>query len=441
MKFFKSWLIIKLCLLLIIPISAWPQALPKPQPERVNRAVSGVLQESMRARGFAANDPRFGNTLARISPHLSAVAGTSAAAVTVGTVTAPAWASVALAVGIGAVITYAVNLGIDALVNWLFGNTTIDESGAGLSPSSVPGTIIEGDVWCTNQGGGGCSSSPEAMARHAASKLGEAPASGTYENASLYKLKTASGLIIWVNKQIGSLVCPGGHFYTGNVCMPLVFPADQGRTGLTPGEAIEGIPESDLHKQLNPAIIAAIANEAWRQAASQPGYDGLPYPQSNPITGTEAAPWAQANPPYWPTIEDFVRPNPVTPTNPYPWGLPHNPTSPTPTPVSPPNTGTTNPAEGNPQANLGPDPGIGSPTLEPIPTARQIASPILQLAPDLQAFQASGKAGVCPRPSIELYGSHVLDAHCKLIDDNKAVLQLAMAFAWAALAFFIVLSA
>jgi len=35
----------------------------------------------------------------------------------------------------------------------------------------------------------------------------------------------------------------------------------------------------------------------------------------------------------------------------------------------------------------------------------------------------------------------VLDAHCKLIDDNKAVLQLAMAFAWAALALFIVLSA
>lgn len=87
------------------------------------------------------------------------------------------------------------------------------------------------------------------------------------------------------------------------------------------------------------------------------------------------------------------------------------------------------------------DPGVGAPTLEQPPTAQQIANPILQLAPNLRGFQATSKTGVCPRPTIELYGAHVLDAHCKLIEDNKPVLQMAMTFAWTALALFIVLSA
>ena len=45
------------------------------------------------------------------------------------------------------------------------------------------------------------------------------------------------------------------------------------------------------------------------------------------------------------------------------------------------------------------------------------------------------------QPSIDLYGTHVLDAHCKLIEANKPVLKIAMAFAWVAFAAFVVLSA
>lgn len=442
MNLFKSWLIAKLSLLLMLPSAAWSQALPNPQPQQVNRAVSGVLQDSMRVRGFAANDPRFGNTIARISPSLSGVAGTTAFVVTAGAVTAPAWATVALAAGIGTVVTYAVGLGLDALVKWLFRDGKIDEHSGALSPANVPGTFVGNDVWCTNQGGGGCAASAEAMAAQAASNLGQSAVSGSYDTSGgVYTLKTNTGLSIYVNKGKGAVSCPGGHYYKGSQCVPLTFPGDAIRTGLSPGEAIKGLPESDLNKQLNPTLLAALANRAWQQAAQQPGYDGLPYPQSNPITSTEAARWAQAHPEYWPTVRDFVRPNPVTTGNPNPWALPSNPTAPELTPSPQPNEGTTNPAKDQPQVNLGPDPAIGAPTLEQVPTAQQIAEPILQLLPELRHFEVQGVTGACPRPTIDLYGPIVIEAHCKLIEDNKHILQAAMAFAWAAMALFIVLSA
>lgn len=428
--------------LIVITPTARAQATADAAYWNMNRALSGVLSDGMEARGFSNADPRLRNTLARISPHLTGIAGSTAAAVTVGAVTAPAWATVALAAGIGAVVTFAVGLGLDSLVKWLFRDGKIDEHSSVLSPANVTGTFVGNDVWCTNQGGGGCAASAEAMAAQAASNLGQSAVSGIYDaSGGVYTLKTNTGLSIYVNKGKGAVSCPGGHYYKGSQCIPLTFPGDAVRTGLSPGEAIKGLPESELNKRLNPTLLAALANRAWQQSAQQPGYDGLPYPQSNPITSTEAARWAQVHPEYWPTVRDFVRPNPVTTGNPNPWALPSNPTAPELTPSPQPNEETTNPAKDQPQVNLGSDPAIGAPTLEQIPTAQQIADPILQLAPDLRHFEAQGHTGICPKPTIELYGTHVLDAHCKLIEDNKQVLQLAMAFAWAAMALFIVLSA
>ncbi|MEY2838530.1 MAG: hypothetical protein RJB60_829, partial [Pseudomonadota bacterium] len=135
------------CALMIQSMPAWAQAQPVAQPDRVGRAVSGSLQTGMQSRGFAMNDPRFGNTLARISPSLSAVAGT-AGAITVGAVTAPGWVSAALAIGVGAVLSYAVTVGIDALVKWLFRTDgKIDQSSASNLAYGASG-FNQGDlVW------------------------------------------------------------------------------------------------------------------------------------------------------------------------------------------------------------------------------------------------------------------------------------------------------
>jgi len=92
-------------------------------------------------------------------------------------------------------------------------------------------------------------------------------------------------------------------------------------------------------------------------------------------------------------------------------------------------------------ANLGADPGTPAPQLENIPTAEQIVSPVLNMLPGHKSFTAASNPGTCPTPSIELYGTHTLNAHCVLLDANKSTIQIAMTFAWAALALFIILSA
>jgi hypothetical protein len=210
----------------------------------------------------------------------------------------------------------------------------------------------------------------------------------------------------------------------------------------TPQQAVSALSQADLDKKLNPAVLAALANRAWQQAASQPGYDGLPYPQSNPITSAEVSTWTNANPQYAPSVRDFVSPNPTTTANPQPWALPTNPTATTTTPATTPNANTVNPASANPQQNLGSDPATGAPQLEATPTAQQILQPVLNLVPTLRNFSASPHAGTCPKPSFSIVGKSItMEAHCTLIDNNKAVMQAAMAFAWAAIALFIILSA
>ena len=456
MKFFKSWLIWKLCFLMAFPLNVWSQALPVAQPDRVGRAVSGVLQDGMRTRGFAANDPRFGNTLARISPQLSGVAGT-AAAVTVGAVTAPGWASVALAIGIGAVITYAVNLGLDSLVNWLFrSDSKVDEASATPSYSSASSMNSGGPYWWGSYSV--LNSSPaqiygadgEAIARQINAKnrayLGlsveQNPSCSTSLGGTQYNCGS------WGTSNYRSsgapATCAAGMMYSGGACTGYTFmvPPVPAATAVTVPTATSHIPASDYEKQLNPAIVAGLANSAWQRAASQPGYDGLPYPQSNPITSTEVSNWTNANPQYTPTVRDFVSPNPTTTANPQPWGLPSNPTATTTSPATTPNANTTNPASANPLQNLGPDPGTGAPQLEPTPTAQQILQPILSLLPSLRNFSVNPHAGTCPKPSFSVVGKSItMDAHCTLIDNNKAVMQAAMAFAWAAIALFIILSA
>lgn len=458
MSFWKRLLVFKLCVRLALlstfaPLTAYGQAVPVAEPSRVTRAVSGVLQDGMRSRGFAANDPRIYSTLSRITPVLGGAAGT-AVAVTAGTVTAPAWASVALVVGIGAIVSYAVTLGLDALVRWLFNpNGTVDQSSdaGGAYPDCTGSSFWRGNV---NTGGGqfvyGCN--PEALVRQVlhlnqtfAGTVPTGPVSCSFETNTVYCTQPNGGSA-WLYRQTSEppVVCVGATYAIGGSCQPYSYALPQPvptQTGVPLPTAISAIPAQDLDKPLNPAIVAALANQAWQQAASQPGYDGLPYPVSNPITATEVLPWMQANPEYAPTVRDFVAPNPVSTANPQPWALPSNPTAPVTTPTTQPNPSVTNPAAQNPLSNLGPDPGIPAPQLEPIPTAAQIVAPILDLLPGHRNFAAAAHAGECPTPVIELYGSHTLSAHCYVIEQNKAVIQAAAVFAWAALALFIVLSA
>ena len=449
----NKWLWFGVLVMLCQTINVHAQPLPVAKPENVNRLLSGVLQQGMQKRGFAANDHRFGNTLARVSPAVSGIAGTTAVAVTVGAITAPAWATVALAAGVGAVVTYAVTLALDGIVNWLFNEDSVDVSSAPTN-SDESAISMGGAFWSagsprgTIYGGNGIAVARQAYGEFA-TKYGitAGPSCSSDASIAICKASKPDAIGNYLSRQAlyysngAPSSCVRGHFFLdGMGCIPYV--ADEGEylEDVSPQRAIEAIPEEDLNKPLNPAILAALVNRAWQHGASQPDYDGLPYPQADPITQAEVSTWTQANPEFTPTVRDFVAPNPATNPTANPWALPSNPTAPNLSPAGP-NAGTTNPATNQPLQNLGPDPSIGAPTLEAIPTAQQIAQPILDLMPDLRGYTATSQAGECPRPTIELYGTHVLDAHCTLIDDNKTIIQAAMMLAWALIALFIVLSA
>lgn len=223
--------------------------------------------------------------------------------------------------------------------------------------------------------------------------------------------------------------CPAGYYLDGAVCIPLNEIDEPQPVRMSIPDAVANIPQEELEKPLNPQILAEIMNQLWRQAASQPGYQGLPYSPSNAITPQEADSIENERKP---TVNDFVRP--IT-----------RPSVDTPIDVNPDSqTGSsggniTTPGTGD-QINLGDDPNIGAPTLEPTPTAQMIIEPLQSFFPDLKSYNADIPAGNCPRPSLELFNhSYVISSHCDLLDNNASIIQASILVAFGILSLLIVL--
>ena len=474
MSFWKKFLIVKLCIrLAYLPLFLVFQPFPSAAQVstasdaaywNMNRALSGVTQEALANRGYVLNDPRTYATLshmsnaARIGVTSAAGAAAGAGAVVLAGVTAPAWASVALFIGVSAVASYGINLALDSFVNWAFRSDQKIDSGAIFTPVPVSNALnTGGPYWSATFTGVGTAfgADGEALSRQAAhhnrarAGLSTTGVTCTYSSTSTPPVwNCGNGWASAYSYPSGSPVsCVAGAFSLSGSCQgysfvqPVSTPA---KTGISISTAVNDIPAQELSKPLNPQLVAAVANRLWQQAAAQPGYSGIPYPQSNPISTQEVTKWQQANPQVWPSVRDFVSPRADASTNTNSVALPSGVTQPATVPTTfttSPNPATTNPASSSPLTNLGEDPAIGSPTLETPPTAQQILDPVLNMLPGHRSFTASSHQGICPTPTINLYGSHVMDAHCTLIDQNKSVIQGAMTFAWAVIALFIILSA
>jgi hypothetical protein len=92
--------------------------------------------------------------------------------------------------------------------------------------------------------------------------------------------------------------------------------------------------------------------------------------------------------------------------------------------------------------NLGPDPGIGAPSLESIPTASQILAPILGLMSDLRAWAVPAHTSQCPEPTFDLWGTtYTISAQCELLEQYGTQITVAFEVAFAVAAVLIVLTA
>jgi len=401
--------------------SSWAAAVPV---SNMQNAVSGVIQAKMKSRGFAANDPRWGATLQNAGATIGGAAA-AAAVITLAGITAPAWVTTGLAVGLAGLFTYGINLAIDGAVHWFQnsdGTITVSGASATPDPSLQPGQCYgwQSDSICSGTSSGAIA---EKVAR--------------WNDSTIFWDPSCLAIVL-ISCGVGKLSGPpsiiAGTPTAGSASPPV--------TGSISSVAATVSP-SDSAKPLNPAVVATLADSAWKQAAQQPGYDGLPYSVTDPITATDAAAWQAANPGNWPTVGDAIAPQaaPSGGTASSPFSLPNSAT-----PVSTADPGNqttpqTNPSSA-PQANLGPDPGIGAPSLEPTPTARSILDPLLNLFPSLRNFVVPNHSADCPKPSIPLFGKTLaLDGHCALLEAVRPTLYAVMAFVWVVIALFIVLAA
>lgn len=436
---FSLLLVYQSCLAAAVPVS------------KMQGSTSGLIQQKVASRGFAANDPRYGATLSAVSTTVATIAGT-AAVVAVGTITAPAWVTVLLAAGVGTVVTYAVTMGMDGLFNWLFKSDKIDVST--LAGGANPGVGSSGPVWQGHApyggsyryiyGGDGVAVAREVLyARQVAD--GVTPTVPTCypgaSYASCVKGGYTSSASLVTDGYIPPATCVAGQLYRDGVgCVPYAAPLPPGYSavGQTPQQAIDALTEAEKAKPLNPELLAASANLVWQKASATPGYDGIPYSPADPITAADALNWKNANPTTYPTVGDFVTPQPSANV---PWSMPVTPTATTQDPAVKPGT-VTNPAAANPLQNLGSDPNIGAPTMEETPTAENILKPVMDLMPGFKNFAVPSHSGVCPKPEFTVFGEHIImDSQCNLAEQNRSALFAVMAAVWALCAAFIVLKA
>lgn len=438
--------------------TASAQSLPV---SRMQSAISAAVQQKAIKRGFAQNDPRYGATLDLVSGGLGSAAGATAAAVVAGAITAPAWATVAIAAGVGAVVTYSVTLAVGGIVSWLFPSDPLDStpitqhftqataSGGGLTagaaywvtgvlpvyandPMSAIQTVVPlnwPDTSTSRYQVGTCTDSTSPLKKTCfVNRINKSTGYNQADYSTVAAIYVASG---------APGTCQPGFVYRSSSCIavPAQVPAD---SKVSAQAAINALPASELAKPLNPAVVAALADKAWRDAAARPGYSGLPYIATDPITATDLQTVRDAEPSRWPTVQDFVAPQPSTTS---PWALPSNPTATSQDPTAAPGA-TTNPAASQPLVNLGPDPGIGSPSLEATPTALQILQPLLNLFPDFRTIVLPTHQAACPKPTITAFGqTFLLDSHCDLAEQQRTALYSIMAAVWAIAAAIIVLRA
>ncbi len=385
-------------------------------PSRIGAEVLAVIKAKVGARGFAANDPRFGGTLAAAS---TAVFEIATAVVVAGT--APAWGSVLAT----AAIAGAVGYGIQALANWIFNpDGTVTHT-----PASTPFVPDPNGSWAWLPDG-----SQGWPIDSTGGSMGFCTA--FYKGDTIHTVVSSSGFACNITSQFAGQ--SGAFSFIGlafirTVADPNYQPPGSGST--TPvtqpaAVALQSLSDAEKAEPLPNKVIADIADAAFRKAASDPGYSGVPYSMSDPITEADVAAFVQANPSFAvATVGDLAQTvsasDPIGASGAAPVsGMP------------------TNPAASAPLVNLGSDPGIGSPSLEATPTGAQILQPLTQLMPDLKNFQVPAHQAVCPKPSFDLFGKTVvMDGQCTLFEGIRGDLYNAMVLAFLLVALFIVLSA
>ena len=436
---------------LFITSTVFAQALPA--YSGMQSSISGIVGSVAVRKGFAANDPRIYSTLNGIGSTATAIASIAAPALLASS-GMPAWATL---LGSTA-INYALPLGIDALVKWQFGgatNTPITVTAPStvnanaqqtipiLASSDLTWALISSNsmnhAWTAVISG-----SPSYTKTFYTTTTSTNPDSTYYLSFVNYVNSSGQTLYVWfpINTTTLSSTCPSNYSQSGSNCILGATNGTVTTTNQTLTQAISALTDTQKAVELNTQTMASLMNYLWQQAASKPGYSGLPYLATDPILSSDVDAYAAANPATFPTVNSLVTPIPSGSNGLYPSASITPTTGATIIPATSTTSNTTINPSTSAQINLGADPATPSPTLEATPTAQSILAPILSLMPTLRSYSVPTHTGVCPIANFTAFNRNFsLHQHCDLFEQLRTTISSIMVLMFVLSAMFIILKA
>lgn len=447
--------------------AAFPQTVADPAYANMQRAMGGIIQSATASRGYDAADPRTYATLRSVGTATAAAAATAGAGLLIGG-TAPAWGSVLAMAALGGAVSYGVSVGIDSAVKWAFGTNATTPVTVTSTPTAFGSTgVILGQPCYSVDLGNLCGSSPqEVLTNHVLTTTvfvdlttinltPETVGSAGYVNGRRYFATISghrsdlpgpiynnmNGWYIWLMN--AKVTCPAGFIQNGTQCVSSMIgqyiPTPVGATQVSLTNAIAQLTDAQKQTAVSYEAMALMINQMWQKAAAQPGYAGVPYAVTNPVTAAQVQAWAQANPSAYPNVGQLTAPVTSTPTGfqPSTTTVAGTPLAPASSPTSP----TATNASTTPEINLGPDPNV---TFQPpdTPTADSIFKPFTDIAAPFVNFQFNAPAGACPKPTFQVFGASLaMTQHCDIFEQLRGTIQTVMSAVFLIAAFVIVFTA
>jgi hypothetical protein len=441
------------------------QALPS--ANRYGQALSRLISNKAGSRGFAANDPRYGATTiatGAVATAIGAVAGG-----VIGGATAPAWVTVAAGAVIATIAGTLIDIGIDAGAKWIFGSDgKITVPARPPGPGTIP--TVQGGGWYEIGGGDTYAAGADPAAVLSRNFSASDAQGGNRIHAVIGCSGTGSAVLCTysiADRATGQILsqattnipyhpsgapssCSGVITSTGCIAAP-TQPSGNPTVG-TISDAAATLTPAQLGSPASLDLLAGAANELWRQAALSPGYQGLPYDAADPITAQDVQHMLAADPASYPHVADAIEamptanptPNPYSSTTPITTTTPGQSGQTTTTTVlqpgangAPSTTTVTTTTTNNFNLDLGPNPGIGSPTLEDTPTIAAILGPLLNLMPELRGFQVPSHQSTCPTIAIigTKYGDINDNTMCRSVEEKRSLISALAVIIWAWVAF------
>jgi hypothetical protein len=444
-----------LFLSILTQIGAPARAL-SPFPGSFNNLMTQTMEARGLRMGFVATDPRILATVEGMGDAAAGMATDVAVGAAAGT--ALTWGAVILgAVIIGAGVYYLASdhknsVKCDSLTDCVMsllsgsGHASLDAGSVGYWTTAG---VFNVTVRC---------SEPSACAEFHASYMASQSTSYSYAvsgltqysssqwnynivrttlNCSTSCTSTTAGTVTHNNGTYTGPTCASGvASYSGsNASTIKCFDLTPNPVHSNPLALPDALAPSELAKPMDPSLAALTANKLWQRAAAQPGYAGIPYSVTDPITTADMTKIQTASPSTWPTLGDLDAPvaqGAVTGTTLTHVPLPANGTKTATDPgyVPAPAKGT-NPST-QPLENLGTDPGVSAPdATSETATATSIVDPLFNWFPSISGMNLSVPSGSCPTDSFDIWGKHlVLDQHCAFFEQYRAVIAAAMLAVW-----------